>query len=139
MTTRNRPHCPTEWGRPKPCARPFFPRLFPFAIDETQTSFARRLVGAAQQGNPPFEILLTAQAHGHPAGCGQHVMSFSLSGHDELAANRGWKGDIDEHVAVDVAQLAPAHAELAPAEPMRVHLDTSPFGDLALDSSASVD
>jgi hypothetical protein len=67
---------------------------------------ARQVERAPQQLDGALDIARRPQVQADPAGVRQNVVRLGQAGGHDLVAHTGWKRDIDQVVAMDMAKLA---------------------------------
>ncbi len=82
-------------------------------------AFARALVGHPEQLDRAVRLVGRADRDGDPAGIGEHVVRAGAAFGDQLIAHAPRERKVGDPVAVKVAELAPAQAELDASEPVR--------------------
>src|SRR5882724_3829887 len=97
-------------------------------------SFPGYLVGALEQGHGPLLVLLPPQVEADPAALRQDVVGLGEPGRHELVAHRLGKWDVEQVVAVEVADLAGAEPVFGTAKAVRPGLDPGPGRDGCIDS-----
>ena len=71
--------------------------------------------GTFEEPDGPRDVLLGSQEKAHPARVWKNMVRVSFAGGDESVADRFWEGDIQQAIAVDVPEFAPAESELQAA------------------------
>jgi hypothetical protein len=77
------------------------------------------LIRIAQQLNRAVQVRRLAQVYADPAAVWQNVMAFGSSPGYQFFANPFCEGDVDEGIAVDVADFSSTQAILCAAEAVR--------------------
>ena len=89
------------------------------------------MVGEPEELHGGVHVSLFSESECNPAAAGQDVVRLRPSFLDEPVPDVHREYDVSLEVAVDVAELAPAHPELGASEPVGAHDDPLPPGDLA--------
>jgi hypothetical protein len=84
------------------------------------------LVGQAKQLDGSLDIRRRLDPEGDPPRVGQHMMGERTTGSDQLVSHASGERKVGDPVAVQMADLPPAHPELDAAEPMETDLDVRP-------------
>ena len=99
----------------------------------TRDTLTGELIGAAQQDDSPLEVLVVAQRQGDPAAVGAHVVRLYLMRRDELVAQALGKRNVDQLIAVDVADFPLAEAPLGAAKAMHPGANPGPAANHDID------
>ena len=94
----------------------------------------RTIVIETEQLDDRLHIVLTANAHAHPPGVRQDVVTLRTPCGYQLIADRNRKWKIGKPASMQMAELSSSHAEFEAAEPMRSGNDIVPRRQFAGDS-----
>jgi len=93
----------------------------------------RTIVIETEQLDDRLHIVLTANAHAHPPGLRQDMVTLRAPCRDELITDRNRKRNIGKPASMQMAELSSSHAEFEAAEPVRSGNDILPRSQFAGD------
>ena len=81
----------------------------------------QRFIFHAQQFHRFGHVVAGRYINGYPAGIRIHMMGLPAPGCDEMIAERFWKEQIDEMIAVEMPDFRPFIQKFNPAETVGLH------------------
>jgi hypothetical protein len=105
------------------------------ALGECGAMGLRELERALEQANRAIDVVFVAQEQANPTRIGQDVVWLGFARGYDFVAHALGKRDVNEAVSMDVADFAPAEAELDAAETVRRQFNASPLVEGCADSA----
>jgi hypothetical protein len=87
------------------------------------TPFGRKIEGKAEELDCSLHVGRLVQIDAHPAALGKDVVGFSPTGGHQFISDLFRKGNVDEVVAVHMANFSPPEAIFCASEAVRLGFD----------------